>query len=155
MIPIELQDYLKDSIKELLNGFKVKNSNNELSDFNIYSQNIPVKQGKKDKEHYPLIVIAIDEGRSSDDDDPASADIAILVGIYDDSEDNQGYRDAINVGNKIINYLLSQTHFDNKHTLKLPLSYQLPQEDISPYFLLAINTTWNVPQITIKDDQYT
>jgi len=155
MIPIELQDYLVKSTKNILKGFKVKNSLNELSEFNIYPQNIPVKQGKKDKEHYPLIVIAIEEGRGPDDENGATANVTFLIGTYDSDENNQGFRDGINAANKIIDFLCRATRFDGKHTLLHPIDYKFPDEQLSPYYLVVINTTWNVPQITMQDDQYT
>lgn len=155
MIPIELQDYLNKEITDLLMHFKVNNANNEPTTFNIYSQAIPIKQGKKDRDQYPSIIISIENGSELNEDGVSNAEISFLIGIYDENEDNQGYRDVINTGNKIINYLLSNNIFDNKHSLERPLTYQLPDEDTSPYFFLSINTTWNVPQITMKDDKYT
>ena len=49
---IFLQKTLVEVVKEELKGYVTLN-NGEMVEFNVYPQNLPAKQGKNDKDHFP------------------------------------------------------------------------------------------------------
>ena len=152
MIPISLQDYLVDKFKEIFTEFHLKNAKNELGPINVYPQNLPSKKGAKDSDQIPYILVGIEDGEIEGQEDADNAIISILIATFDDSSDYQGYRDAINVANKIIQFLSASIVFDGKHSLNFPIKYVFPEDNTYPYYFLGLRTTWECPHVTMNND---
>lgn len=151
MIPSLLQDKLVEEINTLFSGFKLKNAEGEKVSINVYPQFLPAKTGQKDKNHFPYILVILLDG----DIKKTEANICrvlIMVGIYDDDTNHQGYKDVLNVMQKIYNYLARKRIIDKKYELKYPIDWKLSDEDTYPYYFGAIETNWTVGKVFMTDN---
>ena len=97
---ISLQKALVEEVKEELKGYLTLN-NNEYVEFNVYPQNLPAKKGKDDKDHFPYVLVCLDEETISGEEENNIVAIYFLVGIQDDNPNKQGHFDVANVLNKL------------------------------------------------------
>jgi hypothetical protein len=152
MIPSLLQDFLVEELKHLFVGFKLKNAKNQDSDLNIYPQYLPAKKSQKDIDHFPFITVKIMEGEDPSETDANTCRIMLMVGIYDINEDYQGYKDVLNILQNMHQHLTSNKVFDGRYEVEYPLKFTLTDEDYQPYFFGALDTTWTIGKVTIKND---
>lgn len=152
MIPSLLQDFLVKELKDLFNNFKLKNAKNEDSNLNIYPQYLPAKKGQKDVDHFPFITVKITEGEDPNEGDANTCRIMLMVGIYDPSEDYQGYKDVLNILQRMYEHLMMNKVFDKKYEVEYPIKFTLTDEDFQPYFFGALDTNWNIGKVTTKQD---
>lgn len=152
MIPSLLQDYLVKELKLLFTDFKLKNVRGEDSNINIYPQYLPAKKGQKDSDHFPFITVKIIEGEDSDVYEANTCRIMLMVGIYDTSEDYQGYKDVLNILQKMYEHLMRNKVFNNQYEIQYPIKFTLTDEDYQPYFFGALDTNWSIGKITIIDN---
>jgi hypothetical protein len=152
VIPILLQDYLVKDLQDLFVNFKLKNPKGEKVNLNIYPQTLPAKQGSKDKDHFPYVLVILTDGSDTEEINNATTNIMFLIGIYDLESNYQGYRDAINVINKISKHLISNRVFNDQYTVAYPFNWKLSEEDTYPYYFAALMTSWETPKI-IQNNQ--
>lgn len=153
MIPSLLQDFLVKELKNLFIGFKLKNSKNEDSSLNIYPQYLPAKKGQKDSDHFPFITVKIVEGEDPNETDANTCRLMLMVGVYDINEDYQGYKDVLNILQKMYTHLVTNKVFDCKYEVEYPIKFTLTDEDYQPYFFGALDTSWIIGKVTIKEDE--
>lgn len=154
MTPTILQDGLIDDLKEQLNCFLLKNVKGEQVNLNIYPQNLPAKKGQKDSDHFPYVLIRVMDGEiqeKQDGDLDDTCKIAFIMGVYDDSDNYQGYKDVINVIDKIKQRLLSKRFYNNQFELIYPFKFLVHDEDTYPYYFGGIETIWKMPQVILQD----
>lgn len=151
MIPSLLQDKLVEEISILFDGFKLKNAEGEKVSINVYPQFLPAKTGKKDKSHFPYILVIILDGDIKETESNTCR-VLFMAGTYDDDTNHQGYKDVLNVMQKIYNYLARNRIIDKKYELKYPIDWQLSDEDTYPYYFGAIETNWTVGKIKMIDN---
>lgn len=153
MTPTILQDSLVDDFKQQLNEFLLGNAKGERVNLNIYPQNLPAKKGQKDSEHFPYLIIRVMDGETQEDqgEDKNTCKIAFITGIYDDLDNYQGYKDVMNIIDKIILRLKTKKMYNNQFELTTPMKWVLHDEDTFPYYFGGIETNWNMPNIFIDD----
>jgi len=153
MTPTILQDVLIADFKEQLNDFLLKNAKSERVNLNIYPQNLPAKKGQKDSDHFPYLIIRIMDGETQEDQglDKATCKVAFIISIYDDDDNYQGYKDVMNIIEKIIQRLKTKKLYNKQFELISPLKWLVHDEDTFPYFFGGIETNWNMPNICMVD----
>lgn len=153
MTPTVLQDSLVSDFKQQLAGFLLKNSKGDRVNLNIYAQNLPAKKGQKDSEHFPYLVVRVVDGENKDDQGEENniCKVAFIIGAFDDDDNYQGYKDVMNVIEKIIQRLKTKKNYNNQFGLTLPLKWLIHDEDTFPYYFGGIETQWNIPNISMDD----
>ena len=151
MTPIMLQSTLIDDLKKLLCDFKLKNTKNELTEINIYPQFLPSKTNKKDSEYFPYVVIRVMEGEKLGVDDDTTCKIAFVMGVYDEATDNQGYRDIMEIIERIKQHIFTQRSL-GPFSVSYPFKWMVHDEEAYPYFFGGIETNWTMPQVTVEDE---
>ncbi|MFT5872814.1 MAG: hypothetical protein ACI8WT_001751 [Clostridium sp.] len=152
MIPSLLQDFLVKEFKKIFLGFKLKNVKNEDSELNIYPQYLPAKKSQKDSDHFPFVTVKIMEGEDPNEIDANTCRIMLMVGIYDINEDYQGYKDVLNILQKMYEHLMVNKLFDDRYEIEYPIKFTLTDEDYQPYFFGALDTSWIIGKVTMKPD---
>lgn len=150
MIPVDLQNGLVNRLKALFSNITFNDPNMERVQMHVFRQHLPVKS-QNDLSYYPYVIVQIYDGEQEKENDPETAKIIFIVGSFDDNQDNQGYNEVVDAINKIFIDLKKDPQQDLKFELKYPIKWTLHDEDVSPYFFGAIETTWSVP-IFIRDD---
>lgn len=150
MIPTLLQDVLVEEIKALFNGFLLKNVEDKLSEINVHSQYLPYKTNIDDEEHFPYIIVRMMNGE--EDEEEAECKIVFVIGVYDESEDNQGFKDVLNIIEKIRQHIFKKQIFANQFICKYPLKWGVNEEDVSPFYFGGIESSWSIAKITMPDN---
>lgn len=153
MTPTKLQDVLVEDLKQQLDGFQLKNAKGERVNLNIYPQNLPAKKGSKDTEHFPYLVIRVMDGEDNNEtgEEDSTCKIAFIVGLYDEDDNYQGYKDVMNIIEKVKQRLKTKRFYSNQFELKLPLKWVIHEEDIYPYYFGGIESIWKMPIVNMDD----
>lgn len=142
----ELQDAVVADLKKLFSGIYYKTPEETTSPPNIYKQFLPkrtVEDGDKD-DPYPYIIVRLDSGGIETQRDPHKVAVLLLIGIYDDDLQNNGYLAVMEIIEKI------QRHYEETPALKEfvcadPFNWALQDEESYPYYFGACNLTFHVP----------
>ncbi|MDD3662289.1 MAG: hypothetical protein PHT84_00280 [Candidatus Pacebacteria bacterium] len=148
-----LQKTLVEEVKEVLKGYTSLN-NGVFCDFNVYPQNLPAKKGKNDEDHFPYVLVCLDEEQINGETDPNICSIYFLVGIKDENQNKQGHFDVANVLNLIADDLLQKRLINNEFRLTFPLTKKFQEEDTWPKFIGGMSTLWTVNTIQVKETEY-
>jgi hypothetical protein len=175
MIALNLQDALAARLRELFIDYALPTKNGTEQIVKVFSQYLPqpkgptvrprgenTEEGQEEgygpedfEENFPCAVVKFDEGEDKEENAPDATRIAvrILVGVYDDSPDNQGYRDVMNIVERIRLELLSVRYLERKYRLETPFKWYLFEEWSWPIFFGQIETVWESgrPVMTKKE----
>ena len=150
---ISLQKALVEEVKEELKGYLTLN-NNEYVEFNVYPQNLPAKKGKDDKDHFPYVLVCLDEETIGGEEENNIVAIYFLVGIQDDNPNKQGHFDVANVLNKLEARFLKNRLVAEMFRIQFPITKKFQEEDTWPKFIGGMTTLWNVHKCLIEETEY-
>ena len=97
MTEIDLLDALAAETAAALKGFRLRSAKENLIPINIYTQNLPTKEGKGDENQYPYVRVCFDEEEIKSRDDPLEVYVYFIIGIIDKEKDKQGFRDVLQI----------------------------------------------------------
>lgn len=153
MIPINLLDGLIERFEEELKHLKLmdpKNSETNKS-INIFPQHLLRKNKSTDVSLYPYLCIRFADVEGLTESEPGQSRILFIVGVFDRSEDNQGYRDALTVIQKVYESLIRNPIIKDQFQLVYPIRATYQEEDSAPYYFAGLETNWEVP-IPLRED---
>lgn len=142
MTPYFLQESLKKEIDHILENVKLKDINEGYVKIKTYNQFLPI--GKTDEEHFPYVLIRFKDGE--DDTSLGNCRLDIIIGIYDKNTEHKGYKDVLNIIEKIRQRFLKDRVLDNKYTCKFPMRYAVNEEDAYPFYFGGIETEFEIPR---------
>lgn len=155
MIPTQLQDALVNELSILFKDFKLKSpSKNEMTGWTIFPQDLPFTYKYEDDEKnepFPYMIVKLDSG-NADDGEAHKVKVLILIGIFDDNENKQGYRDVINVIDKIYIRFGKDRVLDHQYVAEWPFRWQLYEDDTYPYYFGGIEMNFDIPAVIREDD---
>ncbi|WP_121614789.1 hypothetical protein [Virgibacillus halodenitrificans] len=150
MIPLFLQRDLKTRLNEEFKDFMLKDLVSNYVPIKIFEQHLPAK-GKQKEDPYPCIIIRLADGTGAEAEESSKAKIQFIIGVVDRDSNNQGYKDAVNVANRIITNLKRNPLVDDRYEMEPTINWAYNDEDAEPYFFVGIETMWKVPQIKRED----
>lgn len=123
--------------------FNNEDSGNENEDEIIK----PEGYGPADIEaNFPCVIVKLEDTNIKEENtlDSVRINMRFLIGVYDDSPDCQGYRDALNVIEKIQQFLLTLPNriLNHRYQLKMPMKSYLFEEQAWPIYFAQIETCW-------------
>ena len=96
--------------------------------------------------NFPCVIVKFEETtiREEGSIDAVRINVSFLVGTYDESADCQGYRDVLNIIDKIEQEILELPArvLNQRYRLEMPLKDYLPPEQPYPIYLGVIETVW-------------
>jgi hypothetical protein len=98
---------------------------------------------KQDPPDFPFVIVRFLE--ENDNPDENTAQVRIYVGTYSDDPQN-GWRDAMNVAQKIKHHLLSKRYFGS-FCAERPFKTTLLEEQPMPEWIVEMTVTVSMPQI--------
>ena len=144
-----LLEDLKDRLYTEFQDYQLKNETGTLATLNIYLQNLPGSGPNGDDPVFPYVAIRIMQTQDFDWE-TAYADILFVIGVYDEDSDYQGYKDVMNIQEKIRQNLCRDHMLNERYELVWPLT-ALPSDDFSdsayPYFFGAVEARYKIPVI--------
>ena len=149
-----LQKALVEEVKEELKNYTSVNNDGEYMKFNVYPQNLPAKKGKNDDEHFPYVLVCLDEEQINGEDDDLICSIYFLVGINDKNPNKQGHFDIANVLNRLSKRFLEKRLVDGRYRIAFPLTKKFQEEDTYPKFIGGMSTLWTLEKPEIEETDY-
>lgn len=149
-----LQKVLVEEVKEELKNYTSVNNDGEYMKFNVYPQNLPAKKGKNDDEHFPYVLVCLDEEQINGEDDDLICSIYFLVGINDKNPNKQGHFDIANVLNRLSKRFLEKRLVNNRYRIAFPLTKKFQEEDTYPKFIGGMSTLWTLEKPEIEETEY-
>ena len=149
-----LQKALVEEVKEELKNYTSVNNDGEYMKFNVYPQNLPAKKGKNDDEHFPYVLVCLDEEQINGEDEDLICAIYFLVGINDKNQNKQGHFDVANVLNRLSKRFLEKRLVDNRYRIGFPLTKKFQEEDTWPKYIGGMSTLWTLEKPEIEETEY-
>lgn len=151
MTPLDLQDELCKEVEKILHGYLYRTPMNERVPIHIYPQNIPVNDDD-DEEIIPYVIVRLNSG---DDDGAKDSDnivhMVFIVGVMDDKPDQQGYRDCMNIYQKIYQRFQQNPNLNGKAVFTGDFHWANQEDDYFPYFFGACTLSFKIPAIRRED----
>lgn len=122
MVATFLQDDLVEELKLVFKDLRYKTPGGELSEINIFPQALPIPgpaeppEGEsteyleeglgvtdpvKEEDPYPYAIVRIEDGKIETIDGNQAVTVLIILGAYNDSLENQGHKDILNMIQRI------------------------------------------------------
>lgn len=149
-----LQKALVEEVKDELKDYTSVNNDGEYMKFNVYPQNLPAKKGKNDDEHFPYVLVCLDEEQINGEDEDLICAIYFLVGINDKNPNKQGHFDVANVLNRLSKRFLEKRLVDNRYRIGFPLTKKFQEEDTWPKYIGGMSTLWTLEKPEIEETEY-
>lgn len=143
MTRLDLLDALTDKLKVEFLGCMLPNKEGVAQQINIYSQWLPQGKGVSfDKRetfglksyeaddytaNFPCIIVRLDDMTDSEENKltASTVTVKIMTGVYDAAPDVQGYRDILNVQERIRALLLEHRIISGQFIMRMPLRSRL------------------------------
>lgn len=152
MTPLDLQDALCDEIKELLKDYLYATSDGTRVPINVFSQNIPVPELDDDKDPIPYLIVRLQSGDDDGKKDSTNVVNCVIVGgVMDDKPENQGYRDLLNIFQKIYQRFQQVPNLRNVAVFNGEFHWATQEDSYFPYFFGACTLSFNIPAIRRED----
>ena len=149
-----LQKALVEEVKDELKDYTSVNNDGAYLKFNVYPQNLPAKKGKNDDEHFPYVLVCLDEEQINGEDEDLICAIYFLVGINDKNQNKQGHFDVANVLNRLSKRFLEKRLVDNRYRIGFPLTKKFQEEDTWPKYIGGMSTLWTLEKPEIEETEY-
>ena len=141
MTALVLLDDLKQFVANAVKDFRLT-SGKTLAAPKVHKGYLPLNSDD-DGPAFPYVIVRLT--KVSDTSGGSTARIIILIGTQ--SEDDDGYIDAWNVGERIRQALLTNRLLSSIFPLQLPLELESPErEQPYPEAICWLTTLWQVPQ---------
>ena len=165
MIALNLQDALVARLQDIFSDYALPTKSGAKKIVKVFPQYLPQPKGPKVKprgedaqeedaediygpedfeENFPCIIVKFDEGTDKEENAPDATRISvrILIGAYDSSPDEQGYRDVMNIMETIRQEFLSARYLERRYRLEMPFKWYLFEDQPWPVFFGQIETVW-------------
>lgn len=151
---VHLQRSLVAEVEKELEGYTSINNAGEYLHFHVYPQNLPAKKGKNDDEHFPYVLVCLDEEEIRDEDAENRISVYFLIGIIDKNPNKQGHFDVANVMNRLAKRFLENRVINNRYRIEFPLKRKFQEDDTWPKFIGGMATFWTVAAPKIRETEY-
>ena len=152
MNPLILQDELMEELKIMFDDMRFKTPLGEDTRLNIYAQNTPLLKSSEETEPMPYIIIHLNDGEQKVRGDSFNVvNVALIIGMYDSDNSNQGHKMVIDIIYKI------QERFSKKPALKKTsftgdFKWTVMDTETYPYYWGACEMDFYIPSIRREDD---
>lgn len=149
MTPIELVDglvkFIEHVVKEYKLATKVGGVNKTPS---VYAGYLPTNDAEDDEvnltpKDYPFVIVRYIS--DNDDLDGVVANVRLIIGTYSEDDQN-GWRDAINIATRIKIELKRQT-LTGLFSLNNKIQTELFEEQLRPFWHAIMELSFNIPQV--------
>lgn len=167
---VHLQKELVKVVKDELKNYTSVNNDGEYLHFNVYPQNLPAKTAqrvpasekggasakaaKNDDNHFPYVLVCLNEEEINGENDDYAVAVYFLVGIIDRNPNNQGHFDVAEVLNRLIMRFLKNRIVAGRYRINFPITKAFQQEDTWPKFLGGMSTVWTVEAPKLEETEY-
>lgn len=121
----------------------------------LFRQNLPKKSRDDEDDPFPHIIVRIDSGGIESPTEPHTVAVVLMVGIFDDDEQNVGSDTVLEI------FEIIQQHYQESPTLEEQFvctgsfHWALQDEESFPYFYGAANINFKLPAPRLKGSDLT
>ncbi|QKS70253.1 hypothetical protein FLK61_26190 [Paenalkalicoccus suaedae] len=156
MNPLTLQVELKKRFEREFANLRLERPDEGGRDvaLQIFKQHLPAnkKTSKDEKDsHYPCLIIQLDEGEISSEDEPQEVSVIFMAGVYDEQDDYQGYQDAFLIIDRVFNSLQKDRYIKGTYQAMLPMKWAYHSENAMPYFFTGLFVSFEAPKAMRQD----
>ncbi len=160
MTSLALQEDLCREIEKITDGMFFRGEGQTPVPLKAYAQALPLKKEKAgwteaadgNPEYFPYAVVRIESGKIMD---PVVIQASVLLGIFDDSEENQGHRKILNIIQKINERFSKNPILSGAFRMQEgSFEFALPDEDEYPCFFGGVMMRWETAPYR-REDEYT
>lgn len=163
----ELMDGLGRRLGELFKGYTLLNKAGVLQEIRIFYQYVPQPSGVtvtvkgmknyQDNDYeanFPCIVIQSTESKYLEERNIAQAvhNIRLLIGIYDDNSECQGWRDIANISDRIINSFSVDRIVEQKFRMNMPMVMKYIDVETWPVYFGEVVMSFDVGRAMMRHD---
>ena len=121
----------------------------------IFAQDVPINETDDDFDPAPYVIV---RAKSGDDDGTAdgvnTVQIILIIAIWDDDNDSQGYRDVLDIIQKIYIRFHKEPMLNNQFMYAGNFHWALQEDNYWPYFFGACTLNFNIPSIR-RENEFT
>lgn len=151
MTAFAMQEDLVQELKKLFSEFRISKKQ-ELKKINVFVQDIPFSQNKKDMEEiFPYIIVRLEEGGISNDKN--SCQVVLVFGVCDNDVNRQGYKDLLNMMQEVLYHYATEKIIAQRYSIGNDMEWLIQDGDnLFPYYIGAITFEVELPVIRVFDD---
>ena len=146
----DLRKAVVQDLRDLFKHDQFKTPDGGMASPGVYAQALPYRQipegggAVEQDDPFPYIIVRIDSGNIESQTAPHKVALILLVGIFEDSLENNGDEAVLEIIERI------QQHYEetpalNEFVCTDPFSWALQDEPSYPYYFGAINVTFDAP----------
>lgn len=150
MIPTDLQAGLKTRIQAAFSGTLFNSLSGERVPLTVFEQNLPQKS-KDDISYFPFVIVKLLDGEKKTEQSEHLTSVGFVIGVFDEDNENQGYRDVTMIINRIIENISKNPQINGQFDLQFPLKWHIHDEETDPYYWGAVETFWSLP-VYMRED---
>ncbi|MEK5069812.1 hypothetical protein [Sporosarcina sp. FSL K6-1508] len=149
MTSLQLQETLKKRIEQALSGMLLSSQEGESKEIQVFKQHLPRKTKSTSRNpgntFYPCVIVYLDEGENG------KVKVLLIVATHDEETDNQGYQDAMNIVEKIMQDLGRNPQVDGRYEIQEEPKWFYNEQDNYPYYFAWIETSFEIPR-SLRED---
>lgn len=173
MVATFLQDDLAEELGSLFADFRANSPGGERVPLNIFKQFLPIPTAQEipdtvtdleleegiydavaEQVPFPYILIRLTDGVITNIGGEQTVSVNIIIGTVDRSADNQGYKDVLNIIQKIYERFSKNAILAGRYECAMPIEWALQEEESFPYFFGGMALNFKTTPI-IREDPYT
>lgn len=150
--PMLCQEALAEELRELFAGMRY-NAPAGPKAITVYLQELPMPEeidadADTETAPTPFIIVRSESGKVADDDSPQALEMSLILCGYDDSRERSGWRDVVNMRERIIQHVCSAPYFGGAYTVERPIKWMMQQDDTHPYYYGVITLYVTTPALS-------
>ena len=156
-----IQD-LTGRLSELLHGYSLPGKTGLLQQVRVFAQYVPQPSGitfstkenrglknysSSDYEsNFPCVIVQLGEMADVEENSRthSTCNVRLLIGIYDEASECQGYQDVLNIQELIRQYLMEHRILANRHLLMMPMKCRLLDAETWPVYFGEMDLLYQV-----------
>ena len=161
--PEFLQDAIVADLADLFEGQTLPSSAGDRRPIRVYPQGLPIIEGMDETEDRteeipePYIIVRTNEGNIPDANSPQEMDLILVICVYDNNPNRQGYRDVLHIIQEVYGRYAKNPVVRIKagsggaaggpYSIKSPIKWGTQQDDTHPYYFGAMSLKFEAPAV--------
>jgi hypothetical protein len=145
MNALKLQDAIVNDLQKLFSKRKYPTPDGENAAVSVFAQNLPKRDSEDDDDPFPYIIVRLDSGDIENQTSDYKVSVFLLVGVFDDSKNNQGHKTVLEMIELIQRHYEDTPLLDGQFVFTDPFHWALQDEESYPFFFGGVEISFSVP----------
>jgi hypothetical protein len=145
MNALKLQDAIVNDLQKLFSKRKYLTPDGETAAVSVFAQNLPKRDSEDDDDPFPYIIVRLDSGDIENQTSDYKVSVFLLVGVFDDSKNNQGHKTVLEMIELIQRHYEETPLLDGQFVFTDPFHWALQDEESYPFFFGGVEISFSVP----------